>query len=108
MSEDTYRDLAERISESFDEIDNDIVVDFRKTDEEYFALYQKIADLKENYPFIDKVKEGGGELSLTAEEHKVLTEYFRLQFRLEGMERKQLYFRGHTDCIAYLKKIGAL
>lgn len=48
--------------------------------------------------------DGSGEISLSAEEH----EYFRLQFRLDDMERQRLYFRGHTDCISYLKKVGVL
>ena len=52
--------------------------------------------------------DGSGEISLTAEEHEVLTKYFRLRFRLDDMERQRLYFRGHTDCISYLKKVGAL
>lgn len=59
-------------------------------------------------PFIGKVMDGSGDISLTAEEHEVLTEYFRLRFRLDDMERQRLYFRGHADCISYLKKIGAL
>ena len=53
-----------------------------------------------------KVMDGSGGVSLTAEEHEVLIEYFRLQFRLDDMERGRLYF--HTDCISYLKKVGAL
>lgn len=104
----SYFDLAQRIEENFMEIENDIIVDFRENDEDYRALYQKIANLKAQHPFINKAMEGDGELSLTAEEHKILTEYFRLQFSLESMERQQMYFRGHSDCIAYLKRIGAL
>ncbi len=52
--------------------------------------------------------DGGGDISLTTEEHEVLIEYFRLRFRLDDMERQRLYFRGYTDCISYLKKVGAL
>ena len=59
-------------------------------------------------PFIGKIMDGSGGISLTAEEHEVLTEYFRLRLRLDDMERRRLYFRGHTDCISYLKKVGAL
>ena len=84
----SYTDLAQRIEESFAEIEDEAISDFRETDEEYNALYQQI--------------------SLSAEEHGVLTEYFRLRFRLDDMERQRLYFRGHTDCISYLKKVGAL
>lgn len=104
----SYLDLSERIADSFDEIENDITVDLRKTNEEYQSLFQSISELKAQYPFIDKVMEGSGEISLSAEEHEVLTKFFRLQFRLESMERQHIYFRGHTDCYSYLKKVGAL
>ena len=104
----SYTDLAQRIEESFAEIEDEAISDFRETDEEYNALYQQILWLKENNPFIRKVIDGNGEISLSAEEHGVLTEYFRLRFRLDDMERQRLYFRGHTDCISYLKKVGAL
>lgn len=104
----SYFDLADRISDSFAEIENDITVDLRKSNEDYSSLYQSISDLKAKHPFIQKVMEGNGELSLSAEEHEVLTKFFRLQFRLESMEREHIYFRGHTDCISYLKKVGAL
>lgn len=104
----TYLDLADRISNSFLEIENDITVDLRQNNEEYYALYQSISKLKSAHPFIQKVMEGNGELSLSAEEHEVLTRFFRLQFQLESMEREHIYFRGHTDCISYLKKVGGL
>ena len=104
----TYTDLAQRIEESFAEIEDEALADFKKTDETYAALYQQISKLKADNPFVGKVMDGSGDISLTAEEHEVLTEYFRLRFRLDDMERQRLYFRGHTDCISYLKKVGAL
>lgn len=104
----TYTDLAQRIEESFAEIEDEALADFKKTDETYAALYQQISKLKADNPFIGKVMDGSGDISLTAEKHEVLTEYFRLRFRLDDMERQRLYFRGHTDCISYLKKVGAL
>ena len=79
----SYTDLAQRIEESFAEIEDEAIFDFRETDEEYNALYQQILRLKENNPFIRKVIDGNGEISLSAEEHGVLTEYFRLRFRLD-------------------------
>ena len=72
----SYTDLAQRIEESFAEIEDEAISDFRETDEEYNALYQQILRLKENNPFIRKVIDGNGEISLSAEEHGVLTEYF--------------------------------
>lgn len=108
MSEsNSYFDLAGRLEESFAEIEDAITVDLRENNEDYRSLFQSISDLKAKHPFIQKVLEGTGGLTLSAEEHEVLANYFRLQFRLESMERQQIYFRGHTDCFAYLKKIGA-
>ena len=103
-----YYDLALRIEDNFAEIESDITVNFRENDDEYAALFQKISALKAEHPIIGKIIEGNGEIVLSAEEHKAVAEYFHLQFHIESMERKQLYFRGHTDCISYLKKVGAL
>lgn len=108
MSDSSYTDLAQRIEESFAEIEDEAIADFKKTDETYATLYQQISKLKADNPFIGKVMDGSGGISLTAEEHEVLTEYFHLRFRLDDMECQRLYFRGHTDCISYLKKVGAL
>ena len=104
----TYLDLADRISDSFAEIENDITVDLRKSNEEYYSLYQNISELKAKHPFIQNVMDGKGGISLSTEEHDILTRFFKLQFRLESMERQHIYFRGHTDSISYLKKVGAL
>jgi hypothetical protein len=104
----TYLDLADHIADSFPEIESDITVDLRKTDEEYCSLFDSISELKAKHPFILDIMEGDGELSLSAEEHEILTRFFKLQFRPESMEPQHIYFRGHTDCISYLKKVGAL
>ena len=52
--------------------------------------------------------EGNGAINLSAEEHKALARYLYLKIQMENVERKQIYFRGHTDNFAYLKKIGAI
>lgn len=49
-------------------------------DEAYAALYQRISKLEANNPFIGKIMDANGGISLTAEEHEVLTKYFRLRF----------------------------
>lgn len=103
-----YSDLVQRIEDGFMEIDNDILVDLRKQDESYLALCRQIGDMEKEYPFILKVTEGEGKISLTEEEHRVLVEYFRLNLKKDNIERKQIYFRGHTDGYAYLRKIGVV
>ena len=68
MSESSsYFDLAGRLEESFAEIEDTITVDLRENDEDYRSLYQSISDLKAKHPFIQKVIEGAGGLTLSAE-----------------------------------------
>jgi len=105
---ESYMDLAQRITENFLEIDNDICVELLHTDKEYASLYDKADDLQHLHPFIMKILEGTGEVSLTNDEHRILVEYLSLKIEMDSVERRQIYFRGHTDSFAYLKKIGAI
>lgn len=85
---------------------------FYKSDEynsrEYAEIQQQISELKKQFPCIMNVMEEKGEIHLTAEEHAAFVQCLRLQRKLDDMERLQLYFRGHTDAVAYLKKIKAI
>ena len=105
---DTYFDLPSRMEDSFPEIDSDIVVDLRENNEDYAEIHQQISELKRQFPCIVQVMDSQDELHLTEEEHAVFSKYLRLSRKLEDMERLQLYFRGHTDAVAYLKKIKAI
>ena len=104
----TYFDLPSRLEDDFPRIDSDIVMNLSDTNEEYAEMCQQASKLNQNYPFIEKVIDGSGEVHLTADEHEALVRYFRLLRRMEDMERLQIYFRGHTDAVAYLKRIKAL
>ena len=108
MRTDGFCDLVKRIGEHFTEIDSDIMVDLRKQDEGYLSLCRRLGDMERDYPFILEVTEEEGKISLTEEEHKVLVNYFRLILKKDNIERRQIYFRGHTDGYAYLKKIGVV
>lgn len=90
------------------EIDSDIVTDLRKTSEEYDEIQQQISDLKKRFPCIMKVMEDKGEIHLTIEEQAAFVQCLRLLRQLDDMEHLQLYFRGHTDAVAYFKKIKAI
>lgn len=105
---DLYVDLIKRIEEMYHEIDNEIVVDMSNNDEEYVAMRKKVTDLQETHPFIPEVVEGKKAVSLTAEEHGILIQYLDLIREIEDVERRKIYFRGHSDCFAYLKRIGAI
>ena len=105
---DTYFDLPSRMEDSFPEIDSDIVTDLRENNEEYAEIHQQISVLKRQFPCIVQVMDDKAEVHLTTEEHAAFSRYLRLSRKLEDMERLQIYFRGHTDAVAYLKKIEAI
>jgi len=107
MSE-TYLDLPSRLEDAFPEIDNDIVLELQNENEEYAKLQKRISDLKRQEPFLMNLLDGSDEISLTAEEHAAFVQYLHLVRERDDMERLQLYFRGHTDAVAYLKKIKAI
>lgn len=104
---DQYTPMIERISEEYDESDSNMVLELAATDQEYADLKQEMSELKHQHPFIEKLLEGDGEVQITAEEHEILNQYFRLYLQADNMERKHIYFRGHTDGFSYLKKISA-
>lgn len=72
--------------------------------EDYVNLQLQISDLQQQYPLIMEVMEGSGEAHLSAKEHDAFVQFLRLHRKLDDMECEQLYFRGHTDAIVYLKK----
>ena len=105
---DAFYNLAERIEDAFMEIDSDVCGDLRKTDSEYAALRRERGDLEKDFLAITQMLEGEGDISLSAEEHAALVRYIDLSRRIEDRERRQIYFRGHTDGYAYLKRIGVI
>ena len=74
----SYFDLPSRIEDAFAEIDSDIVMDLLNTDEDYAALSDRMDKLKTQYPVIDKMNEGSGEIRMTAEEHRAYLNYLNL------------------------------
>lgn len=105
---DTYFNLTSRLEIVFSDIENDIIMNLRDNNKEYTALYDKMSEMKQQYPFIDRVMNRSGKIHLTDEEHSEFAEYLHLMFKLADMERLQIYFRGHSDAFAYLKKIHAI
>lgn len=89
MSE-IYFDLPSCLEDAFSDIESDIIMDLRDSNEEYAALHNKFSEMKQQHPFIDKVMNGSGEIHLTDEEHTVFAEYQHLLFKLADMERLQI------------------
>ena len=66
------------------------------------------ARLQNDFPVIDQMIKGSGAVSLSPEEHVALVRYLELGRDMQNMERKLLYFRGHTDNYAYLQMISGI
>ncbi len=100
--------LVKRVEELFGEIDNDIVMNLLHSNDEYSKLYYRRIEIQRQYPAVQKAVDGEGGVSLNNDEHKALVEYLRVNEQANSMEHLEVYFQGHVDCMAYLKKIGVL
>jgi hypothetical protein len=107
---DTYYNLAERIGDTFPDIDNDICVDLRHNDSEYMEMHKELIKLQEDFPVLAKLTECAAKepITLSPDEQKALSQYLSLKHDMEEFERKKIYFRGHTDSVAYLVKVAGL
>ena len=54
------------------------MMDLPNADEDYAALSDRMDKLKTQYPVIDKMNEGSGEIRMTAEEHRAYLNYLNL------------------------------
>lgn len=108
MKNEMFTDLPRRIEEGFPEMENEMLMELRRRDDEYAEIHKRFYDLQEQHPFILEVLEGKGGISLTGEEHDILLDYLALYRKMDEKERIHIYFRGHTDALAYLKRIGAV
>ena len=108
MKTELFADLPQRIEENYPELENDMLLELRQKDKEYEQIHEQFYDMEEQYPFITNVLEGKGQIALAEEEHAVLLEYLALYRKMDEKERIHIYFRGHTDALAYLKRIGVI
>lgn len=76
-----------------------------KVYQQYVMQQEKIV---EKYPVIEKIFEKKGAVSLTAEEHDAMLEYYQIQQKKETAERKGYYWCGQKHAFCYLKMIEEL
>jgi len=106
MKNDLFINLPQRIEGNYPELENDMLLELRKKDKDYEQIHEQFYAMEERYPSIMKILEGKGRIFLTEEEHAALLEYLALYRKMDEKERIHIYFRGHTDALAYLKKTG--
>lgn len=103
-----YNDLMQRVGDMFAEMDSDMMGELMDANVEYASLCSEIVRLTKEFPSLEHILDGNGAISLTVEEHKALSRFTDLTRQREDIERQHLYFRGHTDAFAYLKRIGVI
>lgn len=108
MKKERFTNLSQRIEENYPEMENEMLMELRQKDEKYVGIHKRFYDLQEQHPFILKVLEGKDDISLTRDEHDILLDYLALYRKMDEKERIHIYFRGHTDELAYLEKTGVL
>lgn len=106
--DDTYYNLASRLEDSFHEIENDALIELGESNADYADLQKQLFQIKGENPFINALIESDYEQELSSAQCAALGKFIDLYMRLEELERKHLYFRGHTDAFAYLKKISVI
>jgi len=107
-TESAYNSFIERIEDGYIEIDSEVTIDLKKFDAEYADMWHEMLQIQADFPMIVSVLEGTDAISLTADEHKALRRYLDLKRKIDMRERQQIYFRGHTDSFAYLKRISVI
>jgi hypothetical protein len=95
------------INDRYSEVENEVAAKLHE-DKPFMALRQRRDQLMEKHPCILQLLEGKGAISINEEEHAAFVQYIVLQIEEENIERREIYCFGHADCIAYLKRVGAL
>ncbi len=103
-----FSNLVRYMEDNFSELESMVAENLGERDGDYQSICEKLRNMIREYPFIIEVTEGTGDITLSMEEHQILSEFFKADLEKEEMERKQLYFQGHMDGYAYMKKIGAV
>ena len=81
-------------------IGEQVCIYLKKHNAEYQRLQKKILELIEKYPVIETFMEAAQSISLTADEHQALHQYFQLENGKEMIEEEyHLYGTGTDDFV---------
>ena len=80
----------------------------KKHDTEYQRLQKEILELVKKYPVIETFMESTQPISLAAEEHQALNQYFQLESGKEMIEEEYHFFMGQAQMISYGAMLGKI
>jgi len=100
--------LEEHADKAFHDVDNDIRIELRNNNEEYAKMWLEASRLERDFPMILGLRTGTATVSMSDEEYLALFRYLTLKLEMEGIARKDIYYRGYMDCYAFLKQTGGV
>lgn len=100
--------LPEWLYHVMEEVDEECVGFLRRNDNEYQTIREHMKNMYKQYPFLGKLFDGNEAINLSAEEHKIISEYLQLQLKMDFREKTLYYWFGHVHCYDYLVRLGAL
>ena len=80
----------------------------KKHNAEYQRLQKEILELIETYPVIETFMEAAQSISLTADEHQALHQYFQLENGKEMIEEEYHFYMGQAQMISYGAMLGKI
>ena len=89
-------------------IGEQVCIYLKKHNAEYQRLQKKILELIETYPVIETFMEAAQSISLTADEHQVLHQYFQLENGKEMIEEEYHFYMGQAQMISYGAMLGKI
>ncbi|MGG1639059.1 DUF6664 family protein [Paenibacillus sp. NRS-1760] len=101
------RECWHRLEQNFDVLEDEITRRLR-SEEVYMMWVQRRIAIQVQHPFIKDVMDGDSSVFPNDQDYQAWLEVKKTLDETTRMERMALYWQGHVDCYAYLKKIGVL
>ncbi|CAM3282089.1 MULTISPECIES: DUF6664 family protein [Paenibacillus] len=101
------KECWQRLEQVFDDLDNEVTRRLRN-EEAYMMWVQRRVEIQLQHPFIKGIMDGDAGVFPSDQDYQAWLEVQKTLDETIRMERMALYWQGHADCYAYLKKIGAL
>lgn len=79
-----------------------------RSEKRYAELTEQLQELYENHTKIKGIVDAEKPCELSEQECSALVKVLLIKNELAGLELEQVYFKGCTDCVGYLKKMHLL
>ena len=79
-----------------------------RSEKRYAELTEQLQELYGNHPKIKDIVDLEKSYELSEQECSALIKILLIKNELAGLELEQVYFKGCTDCVGYLKKMKLL